>query len=70
VNAIIFLAPISTFDQVLAEVSFFYPGGTVVLNRSEGSSCEPPGRLLAIMEIDRLQQAAMQRECSVVFEQM
>ena len=30
-NAIIFLAPISTFDQVLAEVCCFYREGTVAL---------------------------------------
>jgi len=56
VNAIIFLAPISTFDQVLAEVG---PPSTrrcvIALNGSEGSSRESVGRLTAVMEIDRLQ---------------
>lgn len=70
VNAIIFLAPISTFDQVLAEVSCFHPEENSHLNRFKGSPCESPGRLPATVEIDRLQQTAMQRQHSVVLEQM
>jgi len=70
VNAIIFLAPISTFDQVLAEVSCFYPEGDSRLNRFEGPPRESPGRFPAVVEIHRLQQTAMQRQHSVVLEQV
>ena len=69
-NAIIFLAPISTFDQVLAEVSCFYAEKNNRLNRFEGPPHESPGRLPAVVEIHRLQQTAMQRQHSVVLEQV
>src|SRR6201992_3185644 len=70
VNAIIFLAPISTFDQVLAEVSSLLDGPFFPLNRSEGPSCESPGRLTVVVEIDRVQQTPLQRKHHPVLEQM
>jgi hypothetical protein len=72
VNAVIFLAPISAFDQVLEEVSYIssLADGSLTNAIDIGRTSEPTGRFPASLEVAHFQQAPRQCEHCTVLEQM
>lgn len=72
VNAIIFLAPISAFDQVLAEVcelSRVY-GDDSDVRPTVGPICQPFGRFYAPLETRRVQPFALECQHNFIPKQM
>jgi len=70
VNAIIFLAPISAFDQVLAEVLHYKLISIQQLTYHTGSQCESTGGLDTSMEIRGFKQATRKRQHCAISKQV